>query len=84
MESSSYLSPASNSKKGGRERLEGGPSLEHNCEHVAVGRAETRAAGGSSGTKILSSVEVEEESTNPSKPHSTNATKKLEVKKCPG
>lgn len=78
------MSPASNSKKGGRERLEGGPSLEHNCEHVAAGRAETGAAGGSFGTKILSSVEVEEESTNLSKPHSTNSTKNLEVKKYPG
>lgn len=63
------------------ERLVGGPSLEHNCEHVARGRAETGAAGGSSGTKVLSRVEVEEESTDPSKPHSA---KKLEVKKCTG
>lgn len=44
-----------------------GPSLEH----VAMGRAEIGAAGGSSGTRILSSVEVEEESTdseNPTQP----------------
>lgn len=58
-----------------------GPSLEH-CEHVAMGRAEILAAGGSSGTKILSSVEVEEESTDPENP--TNSTQKLEAKKCPG
>lgn len=57
-----------------------GPSLEH-CEHVAMGRAEIGAAGGSSGTKILSSVEVEEESTDSENP--TNSTEKLEVEKVP-
>lgn len=40
-------------QKRGRERPEGGPSLEHDREHAAMGTTETAAAGGSSGTKTL-------------------------------